>query len=143
VCLAACAAGADRKWVRRTVTAAACAASAFDVSSTNYAISRGAIEANPLVANNGRVRWGRASLIKIGICTASWIAGEMHLIDRRNHARADKIMSTIQLGYTGVYVYAGVHNRQIGNQLQTRPSYLVSSSSSLSTDGALPKSPAK
>ncbi len=78
-----------------------------------------------LSAPDGGVRWGRASLIKIGFCTANIVIGELHLLDRQNHRRADKILSFAQFGMSGALIYTGIHNVRVGNRIQRRPDYLT------------------
>src|SRR4051812_45657431 len=77
--LAAPLVGADqerprRHWLRRITWAAGCAASLWDAQTTVAAVRRGAVEANPWLANGqGAPRWGRIIALKAGTCAGTFV----------------------------------------------------------------------
>jgi hypothetical protein len=103
-----------RVWIRRITLVAACAASVgFDTMSTRRAVSAGAVETNPLLADpNGKPQWGRMIGIKAGVCGASAFLQERH-----SSARSDWAWTAGNAATAAAYTWTGFHNLHVANEL--------------------------
>lgn len=100
------------KILRRVVTAAACAASMADAISTSRAMGLGARERNPLMRSEGR-RIG----MKIGVCAATVVVGEMA---RGQSAGVSGMVVGLAGFQLGMYSWATVNNVRVAEGLRDR-----------------------
>jgi hypothetical protein len=100
------------KWARRTIAAAACAASAVDgYTSANRIDGYTLVEANPMLRNgNGSVNVGRMVSLKIGMCAAPFLVGELGNESMKSSALVGAS------GSLGVFTWINAHNRVVFQQ---------------------------
>lgn len=100
------------KWTRRTVAAAACAASAVDgYTSATRIDGTSFVETNPMLRNgNGSVNVGRMVSLKIGICAAPFVVGELGNESMKSSALVGAS------GSLGVFTWINAHNRIVFQQ---------------------------
>jgi hypothetical protein len=113
-----------RVWIRRATLVAGCAASlVFDTLSTRRAINAGAIEGNGLLSNGqGNPNWGAMIGLKAGLCGASAVMEETRSFHAWKTPNADWTWTSLNLGTTAVYTWAGFHNLNLANTLTTTSS---------------------
>jgi hypothetical protein len=101
-----------RLWLRRLTLAGSCAASFWDMRSTQSAVAGGAAEANRLFADSsGRSRMGRMFGFKLGTCAGMAIAQETSLFGKRDAANTGWIAANTAMAAT--FSAISVHNRTI------------------------------
>src|SRR5580698_3525299 len=69
-----------KKWLRRVSAIAVCAMGAADLATTAIGTSRGGIEQNGLLSNNGKPLWGRMIGVNVGACGAALVLSEIRRI---------------------------------------------------------------
>jgi len=117
--LAAPLAGADQErprhhWLRRITWAAGCAASFWDAQTTLTAVRRGAVESNPLLANQqGAPRWGRIIALKAGTCAGTFVAETV----LTRHRDSDWYWSATNAGIAASFAGAAIHNIRVSDRL--------------------------
>jgi hypothetical protein len=105
---------ARHHWIRKITWAAGCAASYWDARTTATAIRRGALEANPLLADaQGAPRWGRIAGIKAGICGGTLLVESV--VARRNPPEGYWI--AINSGIAAAFAGAAIHNIEVSNRI--------------------------
>ena len=104
-----------RTWIRRITLGASCAASlAFDTWATKRSVNAGGMESNFLFAGpNGNPQYGRMIGLKAGFCGISAILQETHTFGAFDSPKADWAWTGVNLGTTGLYTWAGVHNLRL------------------------------
>lgn len=108
---------ASPKWLRRVTGAAACAASMVDLGTTKYAISSGGRERNPLLSDpGGSPRYGRMIGFKVGVCAGNLVIQEF----LPTKGKLQGVATGINLGMTGAFAGAAIHNKGVGDRLRSR-----------------------
>jgi ABC-type methionine transport system permease subunit len=82
------------------------ASSAVDMATTRYAMSRGAVELNPIAGQNMQ----RQAAVSFGAASSTLIT------TRYLHESHPKMALGIRLAYIGMRVFVGVHNVRVGNR---------------------------
>ena len=109
-----------RTWIRRITLGASCAASLwFDTMTTQRATTAGAVESNGLFSGSGgNPQYGRMIGLKAGFCGISALLQETHTFGAFQSPKADWTWTGVNLGTTGLYTWAGFHNRAVAASLQ-------------------------
>jgi hypothetical protein len=107
-----------RVWIRRATLVAGCAASlALDTWSTHRALSAGATESNPLLANSqNQTSWGRTIGLKAGACGLSAVLQETGTFHTWQTPNADWTWTGINAATGAAYTWIAIHNLGLGNQ---------------------------
>ena len=105
------------KWLRRLTLAGACAASLWDVRSTQSALSAGAFEANPLFTDrNGNARMGRMIGFKLGACAGMGMIQELGLFGKTRNADTGWIAANATMAGTWAAIVA--RNKAVESSLK-------------------------
>jgi hypothetical protein len=111
------AASSKVRWLRRLTLGAACAASFWDVRSTQSALASGAVEANPLFSDrNGNTRMGRMIGFKIGACAGLGLVQELRLFGRSRNAETGWIAANTAMA--GAWVAIVARNKAVESSLK-------------------------
>lgn len=104
--------------IRRLSLAALVAAEAMDAYSTSRAVSNGALEANPFLAQNGRPMWGRIIGVKIGIVAGMGLAQEFAF--RKSVRNHDQLWTLSNSLIAGPAMFATQRNFALADRLKGR-----------------------
>ncbi len=96
------------RWLKRAAVAGACAASMLDFGSTVYAVSRGGIEGNPLLAGPHGPHYGRTIGLKVGLCAVQIVAEEFS-----HNKNADRALIGVAGAQIGVFGWVAHHNNGV------------------------------
>jgi hypothetical protein len=96
------------KWVRRATVAGACAMSMVDLRTTRSALSRGAVETNPLLSGGGV---GRMVGMKVGVCVGQASVEEWA---GRGAGRHDRLWIGVNLVQIAGLAVVARRNTQMG-----------------------------
>lgn len=116
--------------MRRLTQGAACAASFWDYRTTAVAARYGGTEQNSLMADsNGRPRLGLMLGVKVGICAATAVLQETHVLGRKRDRFANSLWTSINISLAARFTGVAVHNLTVIDSLQqvkpAVPAYLA------------------
>jgi hypothetical protein len=107
-------ASTKRTWLRRLTLAGACAASLWDVRTTQSAVASGAYETNALFSDRaGNPRFGRMVGFKLGACAGMGVAQEFGLFGRARNSDSGWIAANTSMA--GTFAAISIYNKSVAS----------------------------